>query len=177
MMLIKIKEDGVAPRNMVKAWNQVRREGYRAIAVMWHRDMRPEHFKVGARWKYDYKPRAGELGNPRYIRLKSGQKYRDFRRHYAARKLRMKGHGRPLVWSGTSEALSRIRDIRTTSKGSRVVLHTPGLNRRNKYSQINMREELTRITEGEARLLAKEYERATARNFKRVRDRAQRTIK
>jgi hypothetical protein len=177
MMLIKIKEDGVAPRNMVKAWNQVRREGYRAIAVMWHRDMRPDHFQPSAKQKYSYKPRAGEPGNPRYIRLKTGQKIRDDRKHYTARKLRMKGHTRPLVFTGQSEALSRIRDIRVTSKGSRVVLHTPGLNRRNKYSQINMREELTRITEGEARLLAKEYERATARNFKRVRDRSERTIK
>jgi len=177
MMLIKIKENGVAPRTMVKAWNQVRREGYRAIAVMWHRDMRPDHFDENAKRWYGYKPRAGEPGNPRYIRTKNGQMIRDNYNNYTARKARMKGHTRPLVWSGQSEALSRIRDIRVATKGSRVVLHTPGLNRRNKYSKIYMRDELTRITEVEARMLAKEYERATARNFKRVRDRAERTLK
>lgn len=117
------------------------------IGVHWHREFLPEHFKNSAMSRYPdaYRPRKGERGNPHP---------RGFEKSYTGRKLRRFGHTRPLVYTGESRRLANIRDVRATMKGNRVVIHARTLNRKNKHSQINMREEATVINAAEERVLA-----------------------
>lgn len=73
-----------------------------------------------------------------------------FRRTYTGRKLRQKGHMKPLVWSGESRRLARSASISSTSKG--VKIKYPGLrkfNLRHPKSQIRMNEEFRRIADYE----------------------------
>jgi len=144
MVLIKFRKIG-SPDLAARELRKYLREVWRMAGERWHQTMRPQHFtRAGAR-KYGYLPRAGERGNER----------RNFRSSYTGRKLRRFGHTNPLVYTGLSMALTRPRDVRATAKGVRVVMNSPGFNRRNPRSRINMREELTRVTEEEANLLAR----------------------
>lgn len=61
------------------------------------------------------------------------------------------GHTLPLVYSGQSQTLTRMRDVRATSRGCRVVLRSPGFNRRNRFSKIDMRAELTAVSVADRR--------------------------
>lgn len=123
-MKVTITESGATPRNMLKTLRQVKKRGFMAMGTQWHRKMRPQHFTRAAYAKYGYKRRT-----PAHEKLKE----------------KMYGHRRPLVFSGESEQLSRIRDVRATAKGARVVMRVPRLNIRRSANSPNMREEMTRI--------------------------------
>ena len=161
----KIKYTGQVPDLLLSEkraqgrWNTIRREAWIVAGNYWHSEFRPKHFtKAGAR-EYGYMPRAGESGNTRP----------SFLRSYTGRKLKEKGHTKPLVWSGTSQTLSKIRIVRSTATKARskaeVVLRTPGLNRQNKDSQIPMRDEVTHVTEAEARKIIEVFDNEVGRQL------------
>lgn len=137
------------------AFNEMKRETFREMGELWHREMRPKHFTHAGAREYGYAPRKGEAGN----RHRKG-----FKRSYTGIKLRLVGHTRPLEFSGEGRRLSRIQDIRVTSKRVRVILPRK-FNFRNPHSRVNMREELTTISEREERELVAAADRDIGRRL------------
>lgn len=149
MILLKIEEIG-GPGIVLKKLNVLKKRTFFVMGVFWHRDLRPKHFtKAGAR-EYKYKPRKGDPGNIGRF---------GFERSYQGRKLDTKKHTKPLVYSGDSEALSRVRDVRSTSKGNKIVMRTNRLNLKNPHSEIDMRPEMEIISERETPSIIAEGER------------------
>lgn len=122
-----------------RVFNNAVKESLHDMASEWHDEMLPEHFTEAGAQKYGYYRRKGQ-GLDR-----SGKA---FQRSYTAKKLRMFGHEKPLVFTGEGQQLARLRRIRATSKQATVVLPSK-FNFRHAKSRINMREELTAITQGE----------------------------
>jgi hypothetical protein len=152
MILMTVKWTGPIPGVTLKAreLNAIKRAGYEKIGLLWHRTMRPKHFTQAGAKEYGYTPRSGE---------DAARGSKSFRQSYTGRKWRTKGHTFPLMWSGMSRQLSRIRDVRATSKGVRIVIRAPALNFRNPHTKINMREEMTRVSIKERDQLIRELDR------------------
>lgn len=123
------------------------RDSWYEVGVHWHRTQRPKHFtRAGAR-EYGYAPRKGEPGNPHP---------KGFWASYMGRKQREAKHQRPLEYSGELKNLSRVRRILTSATGdkSRLRIQMPSArkaNLRNPHSKIDMRAELTTVSEREAK--------------------------
>ena len=89
---------------------------------------------------------------------------RAFERSYVGKKLARFGHERPLVLSGLSEKLSRVRDIRVTAKRGRAIL-PQGFNRRYAKSRVNMREEITTVSKREETELIRQADKSVGRKL------------
>jgi len=122
-----------------REFNVMLRETFRVIGQKWHREMRPKHFTHAGAREYGYSPRKGEAGN----RNRKG-----FASSYTGRKLRLVGHTRPLEFTGEARRLSRIQDIRVTSKRVRIILPRK-FNFRNPHSRVDMRKEITTVSHRE----------------------------
>lgn len=110
---------GDSPSGMSKrAWQQLLIRAWRVAGQYWHKVILPKHFAMGAYQEYGYKARSTR--RPKRSDRPSS------RLSYVAAKQRYKGHQLPLVWSGELKRLTeRIRDVRSDSKGARIVLHGP----------------------------------------------------
>lgn len=74
-----------------------------------HREHIPRHFENGAKSRYSYMPRKGDLEGPSLERTsKKGVKYTVANWHYSWRKRKKKHHNRPLVWTGASEQAAKM---------------------------------------------------------------------
>lgn len=173
MISFKIKTVGFIPG--VPRWkstlNRMLKAAYAVGGTFWHRALRPKHFtKAGAR-EYWYTPRKGEAG--------SGEPFKKGKHlSYTAAKLRRHGHTLPLVFSGELRLKSRMARIAATSKGVRVVLPSAQkANLRHPESQINMREELTRVSSREVIEIARVDDKHLDRQIKRMRSVHRQTIK
>lgn len=82
-----------------KRWfGQAMRTALRDAGVYWHKRILPKHFTPAAEIEYGYQKRTAK---------------------YLKRKQRVKGHQRPLVWSGVLErSLSRYAAIRPVARSS-----------------------------------------------------------
>lgn len=96
--------------------------------------------------------------------------YHDRTKAYVRRKLREKGHNRPLVWSGASEILAKIRDIRSTRNRTTLIQHARGLNRRKPTSEVRMNEEIRKVAEVEIRAFERVAKKAFELGLKQLRD-------
>lgn len=103
------------------AFNAILREAWQKVGEFWHDNFRLEHFKNSAMSRYGYTPRRGENGSGR-----------PFKGSYTAKKLKSKGHTKPLVYTGESMRRTEQRDIRPTRDGVRIHLHAPLFNFRSK---------------------------------------------
>lgn len=142
----KLKRVGVTGRGLQRA----QRDALEAMARHWHDKFLPLHFMSSAFERYGYTKRKGML-------LDSSSKA--FRRSYWGRKLRTASGDKPLVASGEGELLSRLVDLRVTSKQVRVVLPRK-FNFRHAKSRVSMRDEITRIIPSEADELIRVARRA-----------------
>lgn len=165
---IKIRERGATPGILKRELQKLKKAAFEAAGVCWHQQIRPKHFTTAGAGEYGYAPRKGERGNV-------GS--HGFQRTYTGRKLKAYGHTRPLVLTGESEAMSRIRDVRATSKKARIVIRAPRLNYRNPASQANPRAELTAVSQKDAAAMVKQFERELDRQIKTVRKTKSKTIK
>lgn len=139
----KITESGPTPGIAKRELPGIYKKAWKYIGEFWHRKFRGKHFtKEGAR-EYRYAP---------------------YSKGYEARKLREKGHTRPLVWSGLSEALTKVRDVRSTSKYGRVVLHAPQFNR-----LARMGRDMTTVSSRETRALKRAFVRKVEREMNAIR--------
>jgi len=156
MLHLKAKYVGATPGYSLRKLNPWKKAAYAATGVDWHRTALPKHFtRAGAR-EYDYSPRKGEPGN----RYRKG-----FKRSYTGQKLAQFGHTLPLVYSGESRALSRLRDVRASGKGVRIVLNAPGLNRRHPKSKINMRREVLALSPADEARAMRTFDREMQRQI------------
>lgn len=85
------------------------------VAKAWHDKYLPAHFTAAGGKKYGYQPRQGDdeparIPNKAYSAI-SALGFRTKKLienwHYSWRKRKTKRHNRPLVWSGTSEAMAK----------------------------------------------------------------------
>lgn len=137
MFTFDVTTEGLVPGNVPKrVIERANKPAFVEAGKLWHQRFRRQHFGADASARYGYAPRK-----PLYLKNKR----------------RAVGHIRPLVFSGQSEQLSRIRDVRATSKRGRIVLHTPGLNRKHPASQVNMREEMTTVIASEGQAMAERF--------------------
>jgi hypothetical protein len=100
-----------------KEFNQMLRDAYEVVGEVWHKEMRASRFTHSGAAELGFRPRQGERGG---ASIKGG-----FKRSYTGRKLKMKGHTLPNVFSGESRMASKAATLRATSKGVYVAL--PGL--------------------------------------------------
>jgi len=150
MILMSVRYEGAVPGVTLKRalMNKVKQKGYNAAGVEWHQKFMPEHFTESGGRKYGYKQRS---------------------KSYRARKLRVKHHRRPLVWSGLSQALMRIRDVRAKTNGVKIYSHASGLNRRRSSRAPDMLLEMGTVTEGERQHLMAVQDRRIEKELKKVR--------
>ena len=150
---------GAVPRAMRKEFRTVVKEGYRNAGIWWHAQIRPKHFTPAGASEYRYTPRQGE-------RQTTGRR---FRQTYTARKVREQGHRNPLMFTGQSRLFTRLRDVRATSKGVRVVMRAGNLTLRPPNTNINMADELTRISPADERAMARVFQKTINRGFNAIR--------
>lgn len=161
---IVIAKQGATPGILAKERNRIKKASFFKIGTYWHARFLQEHFKNSAFQRYAevYRPRKGMSGNPHP---------RGFKRSYTGQKLRRFGHTLPLVYTGESRRLARIRDVRATSRGNRVVIHARRFNMRSPHSRINMREEATIIIASEERKLGEVFDETFQRGIDVIRTR------
>jgi hypothetical protein len=166
---ITIIEQGATPGILKKHWNALVKHCWEAMGNHWHAHLREKHFTHSGATEYGYDKRQGERGNP-------GDK--GFRSSYTGRKLRKFGHSLPLVWSGASRTLSRIRNVRTTKDGARVVMNMPTLNfRKGKLGKgRTMREEMTTVSARERVELAGVWDKAFQERVDGVKEQSARRL-
>lgn len=138
MLLLKIKESGVTPRRLRPIMRQRQITMFGKLGAYWHRYFRPKHFTQAGAVEYGYQLRKVK---------------------YTHRKLRKFGHANPLVFTGESRELARMKDIRATSKGVKIVMPAVRkLNFRPKSGTIHMADELRTISAREVRTLEQQAE-------------------
>ena len=156
-----------------KTWREILKNAWHRAGLFWHRHILRKHFTIAGASEYMYQPRT-----VRYSR-------------YKAKKF---GHRRPLVFSGAAERHAhRTRDLRTSSKGVRVILHLPpyfyqyhkprirtrtgkrpgaGWDYTTHIKDPNKAAELRHISQGDAAVLTKVVDREIQRQI----DSGQRTV-
>lgn len=96
------------PSELARAFPEAMREGLRQLILKWHRETLPLHFREDAYGRYGYQPRTAK---------------------YEARKMRLFGHHRPLVYASGGGVLEKSVcgriDVTGTSKQARGTLHAP----------------------------------------------------
>ncbi len=138
----KITETGPTPRGMVRQIGGILRDVYLAMGMMWAADFRDKHFTKPGAQEYRYTARKGE-----------GLSGKAFWKSYTGQKQKRTGQTEPLVYTGQSRERCRHPAIRATSKSVRVTMNAPTLNLRPKNSRIDMRAEMTTISEFEQNAL------------------------
>lgn len=148
---IKVKERGNTPRRMKRAYNAASKQTWHAVAMRFHTEYRDKRFTPEHAREAGYALRKGE-GQPRDSKA--------FRQSYTGRKLRLKGHTRPLEFSGETRRAVRATSITSTSTGGKAAYRGASkFNFRHPKSRIRMNEEFRRITRTEARELGEFYDR------------------
>ena len=156
---IRIKERGATPRGMAKELNRIKKDTWRDTGIYFHRSMLPLRFTKRGGEMLRYAKRKGEgipKSDPRYKRSYTGRKERKF------------GHTDPMVYTGESKGIARIRDVRSTSKGVKIVIGARKLNFRHPKSKIQMNVEIRRVTTQETNKLANEHDKNLDRRLKQI---------
>ena len=145
-----------------RALNNATKGGYYAAVRHWHKRMLPRHFGNAASARYGYTPRKGERGSGR-----------SFKGSYTARKLREKGHTRPLDWSGELKRTTRTRTLKATKNRATCALPASRkANWKHPKSWVRMSDELTVIRDDELQELGKVAQRETEAALKAVEEAA-----
>lgn len=128
IMAFKIKKVGPIPGVISRReLQEIMKEMWNWGGEYWHKNFRAKHFTVAGGKEYGYRPRS---------------------KQYLIQKGKTARHQRPLVKTGESEKATRMRDVRATSKGVRVVMVAPKLNY-HKGDGKSPRQELTTISANE----------------------------
>lgn len=133
---VRVKYTGPVPGSAnlgQREFNALVREAWRECGNFWHQYFRPKHFTQAGAKEYAYNLRTA---------------------NYMISKADRKGHQAPLVWSGGLRNFCKAFRVEVTAKSSgsqcRVILpDASGANRRHPNSNIDMRDELTRVSDAE----------------------------
>ena len=159
MFEITLTKTGPVPSLLKRELNKCHRDAMAWAGRYWDQQYREGHFANAATRKYGYTPRQGEPGRP----------VRNFARSYTGKKLRLHGHTRPLEFTGESRRRTRNpRIVATAKKGEakvRVVMNSPGLNRRYAGSPINMRDEATRVIPSEGQAIGQQISKVAQKRY------------
>lgn len=132
-----------------REWREKIKAAWQHTGEFHHRVILKKKFRYGAEQEYGFKRRSAG-----YLRRKS-RKY---------------GHTLPLVFSGNlMRSVTRIVDVRASSKGASVILHGPRYlyQYRRNLNQPNKAAELRAISQRDARLLAQVLDRQLQREIDR----------
>ncbi|QDV87177.1 hypothetical protein [Planctomycetes bacterium TBK1r] len=133
---------------------------YRKMGDTFHERLKDRRFTEKHAKEAGYLPRAGESFD---------RASKEFKQSYLGRKLKLKGHTRPLEFSGKTRQstethrVDAVSGILTDGDGGEVQVKYPqarGLNRKSKFTDINMRDEFLRTTKAERKTLADVFEKA-----------------
>ena len=145
-----------SPKAMKRGMPKVVQESMKAAGALWHRQDLPRHFDSTASNRYGYKARTSK---------------------YLTRKRRVKGHNRPLEYSGELKRavtrMARITGSRLTVRVSMDVGQAWYATRNwvTRASMPDMPRELTAITNDEERVLARFVEQEAERQLNEIQDR------
>ena len=135
-----------SPELLVREFRKVVKATLKDTGTLWHKKFLPWHFKEFAGAKYGYRKRSSS---------------------YAKKKLRLRGHRNPLVWSGRMQReLMRRRQLTGTAKAVRVRMTGPPY-----LKYHNKPRELTAITEKEAQALAQALHDQTTQAIRQLKER------
>lgn len=139
-MTVVIREQG-SPRQKYKGFKADIRAALKEAAEEWHGRYLPKHFTPAAYNAYKYAPRTTRYGK---------------------RKMRLKGHTRPLVFTGRMKKMvTSVYRISGTAKRATVSMNGPRYmyqyNKRGKI--VDKAKEMTMTTRREETALAKHLER------------------
>ena len=147
---MKLRDRGLTPRGMKRAFNAASKAAWYLVAKYFHEYYRKARFTEEHAREAGYAARKGEL-------IPRGSKA--FQRSYTGRKLRMKHHTRPLEFSGETKEAVKQASITSTSKGGKAAYAGASkFNFRHPKSKIRMSEEFSRITKREAQELGEYYD-------------------
>lgn len=128
--------------NRRDAIRKAQQAAFEAMGREWHAKFLMLHFQESAYDRYDIK-RVGR---------RAGRDSKAFRYSHTGRKLRRKGHMRPLVWTGQAMMESQLLRLTASSRWAKVRLSNR-FNLRPRYSAISMRSEVTRVIPSESAYL------------------------
>ena len=147
LIVIRVERTSVL-RVLKRDLNRIVRNSLRLALQEWRRSILPVHFTAAGARKYGFRART---------------------RKYRERKQREKGHSRPMVWSGESEERSRRARITTTSRRGFATVNAPTLNLRPKGGRIDMRDELSRLTQQDERTMFSAFRKRFSKLLRRLR--------
>lgn len=160
---LRIRYTGIAiPGVLKRELPRAQKAAFFHIGVLWHKLFRPKHFTQKGGREYGYAKRAGE-------RFPRGSK--QFRSSYTGQKLRRFGHTRPNEFTGVTRALSKIRNVKATSKGVKIRLRTPALNFHKFKDGSSPADEMRVVSARELRFLLKRFVNELFRQFAKIRGR------
>ena len=166
MLTVVFKKHGAVAGFPAKSKNAAAKATYEGMGLFWHENQLDKHFTHAGAREYNYAPRqTAEPGA------------RTFARSYTGQKLKKFGHTLPLVKTGQSRRLCRIRDVRPSSKGARIVLHARTFNFKNALSFINMRQEVTSVSKTDEEQLGEAGERLIQKEADAVRETSTKVLK
>lgn len=142
---IEITDRGPTPRRWAKVYTAAARDAWLEAATYFHKTYTPRRFTEAHAKAAGYALRAGQdavYGSKR------------FWNSYFGRKIRYKGHRKPLVWSGNTERAAKTATISSTTK--RASIRFPGVRVLN--WKPHLRDEFTRILPEEAVQLGVKYD-------------------
>ena len=161
MFVISVKITGAARAFKKRDINAAKKQSYAALGRHWQKHILPGHFKNSATRKYGYEARSGERGS-----------LAGWQGSYTAKKLRKRGHSKPLVQTGESERRAMTGRVIATSNSVKVTVPAPALNRMGPTG-IPMADEVTRVTPREIELLGAVFKRKLEAILNRMEKRAQ----
>lgn len=149
--------------------NKIAKEVAILIGFFWHDNYLKKHFTAAGATEYGYEPRQGERG--------SGMK---FSGSYTQHKLHRFGHTHPLEFTGDSRALLETskHKVRATATGGianlTIPLGAPNFNRFGKggrygTSKVDLRHDITAVSEGEKEEMTKEAQRLFIQKYQSLR--------
>lgn len=142
MIVVSIDVDKQKLRQLGNRRDAIRKAqqaAFEAMAREWHSRFLLLHFNEQAYDRYSIK-RVGR---------RAARDSKTFRYSHTGRKLRRKGHMRPLVWTGRAMMESQLLRLTSTSKWAKVRLSNR-FNLRPRYSAVSMRSEVTRVIPSES---------------------------
>ena len=140
-MTVIIREEGT-PRQKYKGFKMDIREALKDSVEHWHGRFLPRHFTTSAYNSYRYTPRTDR---------------------YQKRKMRLKGHTRPLVFTGRmKKMLSSVFRVSGTSKKATISMNGPRyMYQYHKSKVVDKAKEVTMTTKREEAALAAHFKDGT----------------
>lgn len=132
-----------------KALRVALRESLRFVGMFWRRTYLPIKFTRAAYRRYQYTPRGGDAGSGRaFLGSYQWKKLKGFKNDEGLASLKTT---RPMVYTGRSERSGKRGQVIPRAQSAErgyvdITIPAPALNFKPAGSNVNMREEITRVT-------------------------------